>query len=442
MAISPNCSLLAVVSVILLHIVSIINAGKILVLVDNLNVRETHSIFLKSLKERGHQLTIKAADDQTLTLTKYGEHLYDHLIIFAPGIDEFGGTINVKAITSFIDNGGNVLVTAGARVGDALHDLAAENGFEFDENRTAVIDHLNYDTVLDEGDHTTIVADPSNFISAPMIVGKISQANPILFRGVALTADKANQLRLEILSASTNAYSFNPHEKIEEYPGAVGRSILLIGAIQARNNARVVLTGSIDMFSDAFINATVNKYGSTAKPQKSGNFELVTELGKWVFMEKGVLRVKSVSHHKIGEKNPPREYTILDNVEYMIEIEELSHGKWEPFKGNDVQLEFTRIDPFVRTTLKNSNGKLKTHFKLPDVYGVFKFMIDYRRIGYTHLLDIQQVSVRPLQHTQYERFIYSAYPYYVSAFSMMIGVILFSCVFLYHKESPKDVKKD
>lgn len=49
-----------------------------------------------------------------------------------------------------------------------------------------------------------------------------------------------------------------------------------------------------------------------------------------------------------------------------------------------------------------------------------------------------QVSVRPLQHTQYERFIPSAYPYYVSAFSMMVGVFLFSFVFLYYKEdSPK-----
>uniref|UniRef100_A0A0R3RHX9 Dolichyl-diphosphooligosaccharide--protein glycosyltransferase 48 kDa subunit n=1 Tax=Elaeophora elaphi TaxID=1147741 RepID=A0A0R3RHX9_9BILA len=442
MAASLNLLLLTGVSIILLQIVPVINAGKILILVDNLNIRETHSIFLKSLKERGHQLTIKAADDRTLTLTKYGEHLYDHLIIFAPGVDEFGGTIDVKAITSFIDNGGNVLLTAGTRVGDALHELAAENGFEFDENRTAVIDHLNYDTVLDEGDHTTIVADPANLISAPMIVGKTRHTNPILFSGVALIADKTNNLRLEILSASTTAYSFNPREKVEEYPGAVGRSTLLIGAIQARNNARVVLTGSLAMFSDAFINANVSKYGSTTKLQKSGNLELLTELSKWVFMEKSVLKVKSVSHHRVGEKNPPREYTILDNVEYEIEIEELNNGKWEAFREDDVQLEFTRIDPFVRTTLKNYNGKLKTQFKLPDVYGVFKFMVDYRRIGYSHLLDVQQVSVRPLQHTQYERFIYSAYPYYVSAFSMMIGVNLFSCVFLYHKEPSKDVKKD
>ena len=45
-----------------------------------------------------------------------------------------------------------------------------------------------------------------------------------------------------------------------------------------------------------------------------------------------------------------------------------------------------------------------------------------------------QVSVRPLQHTQYERFIPSAYPYYASAFSMMFGVVIFSVVFLHFRE--------
>lgn len=49
-----------------------------------------------------------------------------------------------------------------------------------------------------------------------------------------------------------------------------------------------------------------------------------------------------------------------------------------------------------------------------------------------------QVSVRPLQHTQYERFIPSAYPYYISSFSMMGGVFIFSFVFLYHKDHSKD----
>ena len=32
------------------------------------------------------------------------------------------------------------------------------------------------------------------------------------------------------------------------------------------------------------------------------------------------------------------------------------NGNWEAFKGTDVQLEFFRIDPFIRITLNNSNG--------------------------------------------------------------------------------------
>ena len=38
--------------------------------------------------------------------------------------------------------------------------------------------------------------------------------------------------------------------------------------------------------------------------------------------------------------------------EYSVEIEKLDDGKWVPFEADDVQLEFVRIDPFVRTTLK------------------------------------------------------------------------------------------
>lgn len=47
------------------------------------------------------------------------------------------------------------------------------------------------------------------------------------------------------------------------------------------------------------------------------------------------------------------------------------------------------------------------------------------------------MSVRPLQHTQYERFIPSAYPYYAGAFSMMVGLFMFSIVFLHMKEKEK-----
>jgi oligosaccharyltransferase complex subunit beta len=113
-------------------------------------------------------------------------------------------------------------------------------------------------------------------------------------------------------------------------------------------------------------------------------------------------------------------------------------GKWVPFQAKDVQLEFVRIDPFVRLSLNVSKGVFQALFKLPDVYGVYQFKVDYKRIGYTNLYSTTQVSVRPFTHTQYERFIFSAYPYYFSAFSMMFGLFVFSMVYLHHRDEPKE----
>jgi oligosaccharyltransferase complex subunit beta len=161
-------------------------------------------------------------------------------------------------------------------------------------------------------------------------------------------------------------------------------------------------------------------------------------MARWVFKENGVIRVSFVHHHKDKESQPPAAYTIMDDVVYSINVEKLSGDNWVPFIVDDLQLEFVRIDPFIRTTMKHvANGRYEARFKIPDVYGVFQFKVDYTRIGLTHLYSTTQVSVRPLQHTQYERFIPSAYPYYVSAFSMMGGVFLFSIVFLHYREETK-----
>jgi hypothetical protein len=77
---------------------------------------------------------------------------------------------------------------------------------------------------------------------------------------------------------------------------------------------------------------------------------------------------------------------------YTIEIEKLQKGIWVPYDADDVQLEFVRIDPFVRTTLKRKQGgKYEARFKIPDVYGVYQFKVDYNRVGYTHLFSTTQV---------------------------------------------------
>lgn len=80
-----------------------------------------------------------------------------------------------------------------------------------------------------------------------------------------MTADAENPLVLDILHASWTAYSFNPDEKITEYPHAVGQNTLLIAGLQARNNARVLFFGSLDFFSDEFFTSAVQSANSGQK---------------------------------------------------------------------------------------------------------------------------------------------------------------------------------
>lgn len=253
-----------------------------------------------------------------------------------------------------------------------------------------------------------------------------------------MTIDAENPLLMEVLTASSYSYTYNPSEKITEYPHSVGKGTLLISALQARNNARVVFVGSLDFFSNDFFGSSVQRNAPNSKRfDRSGNQDLATSLSQWVFKEKGVIRATKIDHHKVGETKPPVAYTIKEDIVYSIKIDEMVNGKWVPFQAKDVQLEFIRLDPFVRATMTNSNGNFNIKFKIPDVYGIFKFVVDYNRVGYTHLFSSTQVSVRPLEHTQYERFIPAAFPYYASAFSMMLAVFLFSFIQLYHLDEEK-----
>jgi hypothetical protein len=57
-----------------------------------------------------------------------------------------------------------------------------------------------------------------------------------------------------------------------------------------------------------------------------------------------------------------------------------------------VQVEFTMLDPHVRQFLTHQgNGTYSLKFVVPDVYGVFKYVLDYKHMGYSYI----NVSARP-----------------------------------------------
>ena len=107
---------------------------------------------------------------------------------------------------------------------------------------------------------------------------------------------------------------------------------------------------------------------------------------------------------------------------------------WTPYSGlHDLQLEFTMLDPHVRTALLPVNeepGLYRVAFRVPDRHGVFKFVLDYRRRGWTTLRSATTVPVVPPRHDGYPRFLSAAWPYYAGAISTSIGFLVFATLWL------------
>merc|ERR1711974_415229 len=70
--------------VLLLLVCCFVRAHQTLVVVDDFSMESTHSMFFKSLTDRGYDLTFHKASDSDIPFRDHGEFLFDSLIVFAP----------------------------------------------------------------------------------------------------------------------------------------------------------------------------------------------------------------------------------------------------------------------------------------------------------------------------------------------------------------------
>lgn len=374
---------------------------------------------------RGFSLDFVSAESQSLTLTKYGEYLYDHIILFAPRAAAFGA-LGADDIIDFVDeHGGNLIVAADYQVSEAIREIATECGVKLAPNGAVVTDHFAFES--SSTTHTLIASDNFN-ADATAVFGKKASFNPVAFEGIAHDIDDvSNPLNFRLLSAHGTSFAGGVTEAKTVFVS--GKDTTLVSALQARNNARVIFSGSLSLFSNKFFTTKL------ASGKSSGNRDFAAEISKWALEERSVLRASNIAHHLVGEKSAPAAYTIKDNIQYSVDIHEWNGEKWVPFKAADVQLEFVMLDPYVRLPMQHDGqGHFTLKFVAPDVYGIFTFRVDYQRLGYSNLNLRTIHPVRPFRHDQYERFIAAAYPYYAGAFSMLGGVVLFSLLFLYNKD--------
>ena len=84
--------------------------------------------------------------------------------------------------------------------------------------------------------------------------------------------------------------------------------------------------------------------------------------------------------------------------------------------------------PFSRT-----QGRYTASFKVPDVYGVYKLVVQFFRFGHSWVDLSVETPVRPFKSSEYARFIPMQLPYYSSLLTLIIGFFVMTTAFLYSK---------
>lgn len=161
---------------------------------------------------------------------------------------ELGGQVTVPTLIDFVDEGHDLLLAVGSDVTEEMRDLAAELGVDVEPAGMIVRDHFHHDgikgpSVIAAGKHIDTNAVFDKAVTAP-----------IMYEGVGMSVAPESELVLRGLVAQPTAIV-----KGSAAAGEVlaGEDIVLIALVQARNNARAVVAGSLSLFSNAAFRSPV-----------------------------------------------------------------------------------------------------------------------------------------------------------------------------------------
>ena len=416
---------------------------------------KSFSKFISAVSSNCDRVDIKSLKDKAVVLKKFGEFVYSDVFLgitdpskfkfptdsaadsfevtdkyrqttaelhaaMKAGIrssDEESSGLAVEDFLDFVDNGNNLMISVqgkneGGKTSKSLTRFLAEFAMGIDSS-SFIVDFFD-----SEKSDDLITSSPP--LGTEPWTSMVSGKQTVIFRGSPISMDKSNLNVYPILRASETA----------THASGQGLSLVLGAAHQTLNGARAVLLGSMDMLSDEF-------FGKNA--------DTINHILSWTFGNRGLIRIRDFFHHRVGEAEHPRMYREKDEVVVGGKFEELvGRNKWVPYTAGDVQIEYVMLDPHVRDFLKYNSAK-KQHelfFKVPDVYGIFKFKIVYNRLGYNPIKFEQVAPVRNYRHNDYERFLFCAYPYYASAFLSLVMVSVVSVLFLNHKEKGAGGRKE
>ncbi len=283
---------------------------------------------------RGFTLTFESPKSDNVALFKYGERVFDHVILLPPkskGISPgsawnlltepfsgFGPLLTANLLVQFINQNGNVLLTlsADSPTPSAISSLLLELDIHLPPDRkTVVVDHLNYDTLSASEKHDVLLL-PHPSSPRPDLKNFFEGQGTIAFpRSVPQVLGNDTPHLVPILRVKKTAYSYNPKDEADtvDDPYAVGGQVSLVSAFQARNSARFTVFGSLEALENTWFDAKVR--GPDDKQRNTSNREFAKQVSGWTFKETGVLHVGRVEHY-LG---PINEESLANNSNSQFE---------------------------------------------------------------------------------------------------------------------------
>ncbi|GAA5932126.1 hypothetical protein JCM10213_006762 [Rhodosporidiobolus nylandii] len=390
--------------------------------------------YFASLRDQGHDLDVATYEDGGRLLETRSADYYEGLIVFGSAAKQVPRSLTPQALARRIDQYGTSLVLAvPPDAAELWRDFAREFEVDFDDRGQVVVDYFSPPSPSSAPSDGTLFSVLLSSAPSPFVDDEARAAPPVLYRGAGHLASRHPQLT-PVLRAGSGAFSTDGGEgaapPAPEEVRLAGSNVGLVSAFQARNNARVVFSGSADLFSEGL--------AVDADGNPTGNPAFLRSLSRWAFQQSGQLRVVSSAHENVetGVEGGST-YRVGSELKYTLTLASTS-----PTPLADIQLEFTMLDPHVRLALtpissspsSSSPGLTETTyeatFRVPDRHGVFTLLVDYRRAGVQNVQDRHTISVVPLRHNEYERFITGAAPFYAGAVSVSVGFALFVVVWV------------
>lgn len=284
--------------------------------------------------ERGYQLQFESPKSQSLSLFTHGERKYDNVILLPPKAkgtsipphphiptpnskesilthllpSGYGPNLTPQLLLQFANQAGNLLLlTSPSSTPEQTREFARELEISLPPRDFSLVDHFSYDTLSAPANHDVVLVSRPKISSSTQnyFSGNGPNSDIIAFRGVGHTLGNGPLLN-PILTAGRTSYAYDTKEDAAyaEDPWSVGSQLHLVSALQARNNARITVSGSVEIFSDEFFGMTVKPPGSDKKVRVA-NRAFAKEVTSWAFKETGVVKVVGIKHYLANEVNAP-----------------------------------------------------------------------------------------------------------------------------------------